>query len=255
MIRIVLGMLSKREFIFLGSAIALIFLGVSFIIQGSTYIQQENRDETLKLLEEEIEEFQIGGLTSLMFLDLTPSPAFERVKINFDTMLVFKGDKVTTRSNAEVYDTAITEIILLISSPNYDFNNMTENEINDTFRKEDTRGRVVKLLPDSVPPFQTIKEIPFNDEGENIAVHLFIVRENTLIPRDSSDSKFTVYSSIDRLEAESNQALKQLVEHETFATKVQIRQTDTIIGLTWIAIAVAPLIVSGDILIRLFLKK
>lgn len=248
----------KRQTVFLSIALVLFLVGGTFLEKGGKILYDDLSRNLSQQLEEEIEEFQLGTLTSVTLWptkDFKETAPVENIKINFDTLVVFAGDEIGYKAEAKVTNPEIIGVALMVVSPSEHFEGITGPDAYQEVLDARPYGQVIELSVKSEPPFITSGKIPFLQANANIALHGFVFKENETFEQiDTSGTIFTVYPTVARLEAVTNQAVLKQIQQENISSKIQNRQTNVIIGLAWIAIAWMPLVIAADILIRLYIR-
>ena len=215
---------------------------------------------------DESEEVTIEGntfkLEKLTSVNLFPehkdeqTALFKRIKINFDTMVIFEGDEVGLTATATGVDPKVNAIALVITNPTEKLSQLSLEYLGKEIEAKKDFGQVIELAPFTNPPFHSRVIIPFSETNQDVIIFGVIRTEDGLLHGLRSDQVITtVHPRTDKLQAETNKAILKQIE-ETEKQTIQQDETNTLfLGLTWIGVSAFPLWFGGEIILRIHLKE
>lgn len=246
---------TKRRKIFFITALGLFALGLWILQIGLVILHEDSQKEIGKNLEKKITEFELNKPISwITEPPIEANAPFKKIKINFDSDIIFVGDKTGVRVNVDVTDSNLLAMFFIPTKPDEDFSKKSAKELNEIINKSAEYGKIIEVTSLTDPPFETKVEMPFDREGEIAFQVILLNKDYAYTGTPNTGTVITVYPRIDKLTAETNQAILRQTEHDNITAEVQNRKTDVIIGISWIAVSLIPLVVAGDILIQLFIK-
>ena len=214
----------------------------------------EERKSTIEERKSTIEEYRMGSPTSM---DLTPTydsfqiSPLERLTIFFESDMIFEGDIVKVKGAATNVKEHIQEIVLIINDGSWSVSGKTLPEIKYEEKQAEKVGRVIVLTSETNPSFSSEIPMKFLSSGEIHATGIFQFVNNTVSPINIDGKLLPVYSQADKLQVETNKAILKQIDQTELSNFQQERTNQLFLGLSIIAIALAPIISGCDFLYRI----
>lgn len=138
-----------------------------------------------------------GELTSVNLFVEEPKYefVFERIKLNFDTMRVFVGDEIGITANANQVHQNVTSIAVLLTKPDLDIVNMTNDEIKQEIWDSLRYRTGFMLSPDSDPSWTHRTYVPFLFPQQQVVMQAVVFDKNDIIYKIPSDEVILIVSS------------------------------------------------------------
>lgn len=194
----------------------------------------------------EIVEIELDQLTSINLSAInSENPPVKRIKVNFDTLVIFQGDVVGVTATASGIDPNVKAIAILFTDPSSDIPTMTKTQLAQEIDITSEFHTTIQLLPTSDPPFNTRAFIPFFISNQQIVIYAVVWTEDGGYNRYLSKQVFAIVQPrTDKLQSETNQLIQQQIEKSG--------QTNILLlGLGWIGIMAIPILMGVDVLLRI----
>lgn len=163
------------------------------------------------------------------------------IKAEFETLEVFTGDKVKLTVSAPQASTNLSEIKIYVGTS--DLDSSDHNKLLESLEGLPP-DNTLTLYPNSDPPFTGEKPFKFTIDGQRVVIYAISKGINNTYYPYKSNVIFTVYSQIDKLQVKTNNAiLEQNAEQE--------KTNKIFIGLTLLGVAITPMLIGADILLRI----
>jgi len=210
---------------------------------------------------QEIQEKESVDLDILTTLNITPAYKDEEktpvkyVKVNFDTTVIFQGDKVNITATGVEVTPEVIAIFLFVTESSFDISEFSGDYLAREINSGKRFKNVIELYATTVPPFHQTLEVPFLQANQDINIQgVWIKDSDNYGYMISDESILTVHPRTDKLLAETNKAILEQIYETQLSIQEQKKTNDIILGLTWIGIAAIPILVGTDILLRIYLK-
>lgn len=224
----------------------LIIYGLTFVAQGYVDVKIESVQKTPIKLDDNLLSAQIIEPELAKEADMAKS-----LKINFDTIDIFQGDEIGVTVSTIGVKPYVALIYVIIADPSFDMN-MTTRELVQQIEQGKKYRNVIELNPYSNPPFYARQIVPFPQPHQEVVFYATVLHNDGTHERLITNQIFTtVLSKVDKLQAETNMAILQQID-ETKISNAQQEQTNKIfMGVSWIGVAIAPMLAGVDILLRI----
>ena len=221
-------------------AITAIVFGISFLVYGASLVYA-SENITTKFQQEPIE----ISLEGLITLDMRGSGSIhdstKRVLISFETLEVFAGDTIEITASAPYASKNIKLISVIVGDRSFYFG----DDVGKILRNMDIiPENIIRLSPDTDPPFRTSKNIQFFRPNQEVIIYAISFGEQSTLAKFKSDVAFTVNSRVEKLQVQTNNAILEQINEQKKTNQI-------FLGLTWIGIAVIPILAGVDILLRI----
>lgn len=223
-------------------AITSIIFGFGILIHAGILILQseitvENQTDS--------SEVKLGELVTLNMRGAGMMDSTKHIKVNFETLEVFAGDTVNISVSAPSASPNLKKITTIIADPDFYFGDDTET-LSRAIENISIEN-IIELLPSTNPPFHATKDIKFFRPNQEVVVYVISVGESS-ITKYASNVAFTVHSQADKLQVQTNNVILEQV-------KQQEKTNQIFLGLAWIGVAVIPILVGIDILLRIHFEN